>query len=581
MAKVVVLGIDGGTFDLLDPWIGQGQLPTLAALKDSGTSGELLSTCPPLTCPAWWSFSTGKNPGRFGSYHFWQLAPRSYQIRRCKSLGPRRCSEIWDLVNEAGRRSGIINNPIMFPPARVRGYSVAGCFASARSTYTHPPWFKEVLDRLCGPGGYELDAVSGRRQSDDELVLSCFRVLEKRRKVIAHLLSCRDRPDFFLAVLTESDRICHRLLNRMDEGGERGRMAAATLLDFFKALDRAIGDMISRLDSSDYLFVMSDHGFGVRKRGFYINEWLQREGCLKLRRSALAGNLKRGLRRGFCRAAGGLNLNDLIKAKVPRRVLCSLAPAGDQEGQGLPVYDFIQNGMIDWSRTKAVALQDGLIYINTFDRPKGTVPLGGGYESLRRSLIKRLGGLWDSELNRCLKTEVLRREEIYAGGFLKEAPDLYLSIENYRVAAFPNIRSSNSKKSGCAGLTTPLALAGHRPEGMLMACGPGIKRGAVLKGARIIDLAPTVLSLMRIPVPHDMDGRILTGLFESGFKRKNIFATRPAAVLKGRLSYEPQTDEPIIPGQLLEQRGQRSSSSFELQRDEDIIQNRLRDLGYL
>lgn len=548
MTDVVVIGIDGGTLDLIIPWIEQGHMPVLGSLIEEGTSGELKTTYPPLTCPAWWSLSTGKNPGRFGSYHFWQVAPRSYEIRRSKSYGPGTNMELWDILNEADLRCGIINNPIMFPPARIRDYSVAGCFASVKSDYTYPADFRKILDEVAG--GYELDSLTGESRTDEETAEDCNRVLEKRRKVICHLLAEEDRPEFFLGVLTESDRMCHRLLNRVGKGDALGESSERLLVEFFRALDSAIGDMVDAVGNDNYVIVMSDHGFGNRDRGFYVNEWLQQEGYLTLKTGAAGGHLKSRARRGVSSALTRLRLRDLVRAWVPRSLLTKLAPAGNVEGEGEAIYDYIQNGLIDWSKTKALALQDGLIYLNTEDRPEGIVSFGDEYEALRSEMIEKLGNLTDTETGKPLKTEVRRREEIYEGDFMAEAPDIYLAIENYGIASFPNIRGNGE-------LMGPLALAGHRQNGMIIVRGPDVKVGEKLQGAQIIDLAPTILHIMGVPVPDDMDGRVLKDLFVAD------------SALAG-------ADEKFQEAQYREK-----EKVSETDEDNEEIRKRLEELGYL
>lgn len=539
MGKVVVIGIDGGTFDLFVPWMEQGHMPALSLLVKQGTSGELMTTYPPLTCPAWWSLSTGKNPGRFGCYHFWQIAPRSYEIKRSKSYGPGTNLELWDILNDAGLSCGIVNNPIMFPPARIRDYAVAGCFASAKSDFTWPRDFRKTLDMVAGEGGYELDSLTCESKSDESTAADCRRVLEKRRKVICHLLAQGNRPDFFLGVITESDRMCHRLLNRMGKGDALAEKSERLLVDFFRSLDSAIADMLAALAEDDHVIVMSDHGFGNRDRGFYINEWLRREGYLTLKTGSVGGRLKSRVRRKVNNALISLNLRDYVKAKVPGGLLARLAPAGDLEGKGETIYDYIQNGLIDWRNTKAVALQDGLIYLNTEDRPQGIIRFGAEYEALRDELIKKLGHIANPGTGLRLSTEIYRREEIFQGNYMAEAPDLYLAIENYSIAAFPNIRRDGR-------LMGPLELAGHRRNGMVIFKGPHIHAGRKIEAAQIIDLAPTILHIMGVPIPSDMDGKILWDLFADGSElSRDASFQKPKYRHRKSLAPDPEDDEKI------------------------------------
>lgn len=555
MTKVVVIGIDGGTFDLMAPWIEQGHMPVLSSLIEGGVSGELESTMPPFTCPAWWSFSTGKNPGRFGSYHFWQLEPESYEIKRSNRVyGPGNSLELWDILNSAGHRCGIINNPIMFSPARVDGYSVAGWFAS-KSNFTHPKSLKKVLDEVAG--GYEIDFFIGEDKSDEEIVRNCKIFLEKRRKVICHLLADSDRPEFFLGVLTEPDRICHHLINKAIADNDLSRLSREMLLDFFKLLDSAIGDMVDTMDSSDYLFVISDHGFGPREKSFYINEWLLREGYLSLKRGTLKGRsgdrqMTDSSKRRIKSMLRNLAITDFIKSKVPRSMLERFASDSDAiEGEGSSIFDFIKDNLIDWKKTKAIALPDGLVYINTNERPEGIVTLGNEYESLRDELIEKLTSLADSESGKALGAKVYKKEEVYQGEFTGQAPDLLLEIDNYSVGVLANIKSSTE-------LYGSLRLAGHRRNGMLIAKGRNIKEGVKINEARLIDMAPTMLHIMDVPVPEDMDGRVLRELFEEHSK----LAEKNDDVQKA--AYR-----------------ERQSETQESPDEEEEVRKRLEELGYI
>ena len=184
---------------------------------------------------------------------------------------------------------------------------------------------------------------------------------------------------------------------------------------------------------------------------------------------------------------------------MPRSILTKLAPVGEVEGEGVSIFDYIQNGLVDWEKTRALALPDGLIYLNTEDRPQGTTSMGRGYESLRDELITKFEKLSDPETGKSLNAKVYRKEEVYQGEFMREAPDLYIVIDNYSVAAFPNLRESSR-------LTGPLTLAGHRLNGMVIVKGPQVRKGGQIEAARLIDLTPTILHIMGVPVPEDMDG---------------------------------------------------------------------------
>jgi predicted AlkP superfamily phosphohydrolase/phosphomutase len=246
-----------------------------------------------------------------------------------------------------------------------------------------------------------------------------------------------------------------------------------------------------------------------------------------------------------------LRLTDLVRAKVPRGLLTRFAPVGAEvEGEGASIFDYIQNGMIDWSKTKAVCLPDGLIYMNTEDRPQGIIT-AEDYKSVRNELVRALGTLQDNEAGEALNTQVYVKEELYSGDFMADAPDVYLAIENYSVAAFPNIRGNDQ-------LMGPLGLAGHRLDGMLIVTGEQVVRGGRLDSARIIDLAPTILHVMGVPVPEDMDGDVLRDIFRSD-----------SQLATGKKKVQDAQSR-------LEDAGQ-----AEDEEDEEEIRKRLEELGYM
>jgi len=67
---ILVIGLDGGEWDVIDPMIKRGELPHLAQIKNKGVSGDLQSITPPVSPPAWNSIQTGTNPGKHGVFDF-------------------------------------------------------------------------------------------------------------------------------------------------------------------------------------------------------------------------------------------------------------------------------------------------------------------------------------------------------------------------------------------------------------------------------------------------------------------------------------------------------------------------------
>lgn len=516
--RVIAIGLDGGTWDIIEPLARDGTLPTFARILERSAYGDLASTVPPLTVPAWQSFSTGMNPGKLGVFNFYQMRPRSYQVDRMSGRIPSGVPELWEILNRAGKTCGVFNNPATYPVKPINRYLVAGFLApSEDAPYTHPPELRHELDRIAG--GYELDASHGEKP-DQVVIDGCMRVMAKRAKVLEHFLRKGD-TDFYLGVFTETDRICHQLLNKTFHADAAVREPATKALrTLLVTLDGYMERLLRLVTPEDWLILLSDHGSGRRDQGFYMNRWLANEGYLsvQVRQSALAraGITQRRIK-SLLDTLHAKPLERWIRARVPRW-LDRMVPQGAAEGTGPAILDLIQQGRIDWSRTSLVAIPGG-IYINTTDRPNGIVKPGGPYNALVDEVLKKLRTGVFPPLSRQFHVEAHARSEIYHGPYTSWAPDIVYTFDNYRTAALTSVPASTERL-----FESDLRIAHHRANGMFAVAGPDIQPQR-LEGVSIMDLAPTILHLFGVPIPRAMDGRVLQELFtaSSPFRRAPRF----------------------------------------------------------
>lgn len=544
--KVILIGLDGGTFDIMMPFIQDGSMPVIKSLIDEGVHGILKSTFPPLTCPAWFSFSTGKNPGKLGMFNFYRLEKSSYEIKRFDNRDIENESELWDILNSYGYSTGIFNNPVAFPPKSVDGFMVSGFLApSTNSNFTHPKKLKEELDRVTG--GYEIDADQGDRYRVENVVKNCHRILHKRTKAIKYLLN-EKMQDFMMFVYTGSDRMSHQLINMMYSNDENeSRWAKEEMKKYFSVLDSEIGEVLDSIKDEDYtLYMMSDHGFHRRDKGFYINQWLINEGFLVLKKpKSILGKI--GItQKGIATILDKVGLKNFVRGIVPKSIE-KRVPIGAIEGSGKAIMDLIQTGGIDWRNTKAIAIPGG-IHINTVDRPEGIVS-PDDYAELRKEIADKLSKISDPRDGSALDVEILFREDIYSGEFVTNAPDIQFIIGNYEWGDIRNIPSDGR-------LFDPLGTAHHDNKGIFIAHGNGIRKGIKINDANITDLTPTILSSFGIKAPEDMDGKVLEDIFES----PPVFA---------KDSREVSTQE------------LREESNGYTPEEEKAIEERLRGLGYV
>ncbi|HSJ58067.1 MAG TPA: alkaline phosphatase family protein, partial [Anaerolineae bacterium] len=265
-----------------------------------------------------------------------------------------------------------------------------------------------------------------------------------------------------------------------------------------------IGRRVGMMDERTTLFVVSDHGFGPAHKSFHVNRLLQEEGLLVLgggdARGGVAARL--GLTpervRGVVRRLDVLGLRRrmgrLARVTLGRRLDERLTPP------------------VDWARTLAISGSPATegIYINLRGRePAGIVEPGEAYEALRERLIAALGALRDPETGERVVRAAYRREEIYDGPFLDQLPDVVFDLGDS-----PYLASDALAAADVIAPLPPDYLQGrHRPTGILVAAGQSVRRGFEVGGARIVDVMPTVLYSLGLPVPRDVDGRVLEEIF--------------------------------------------------------------------
>lgn len=550
--KVMVIGLDGATFDLIRPWIEDGTMPTLQRLVKGGASGVLTTTLPPISSSAWVSFATGKNPGKHGLVDFVHPRPNSYQIS-IVSPQQRASKAIWNLLSDAGRRVGIVGMPVTYPPEEVNGYMVSDFLTpSASDDYTYPPSLADELERAMG--GFPLlpDERYRSTKFTDKFIADMVTDVERRLEGALYLLDNKE-ADLFFILFWSNDMLQHETWSLLDEthpdhdprAGERYR---SLVVDFHRKLDHAVGRLLEKAGPEDLVIVMSDHGFGPVHSFFLVNNWLREAGFLKLKKKPLT-RLKYALfRLGFA-PLGVFRLVKVLRLGFLRRRFRF------QRGGGLMKRLFLSFADVDWARTKAFAVGSfGQIYINQVgQRPQGIVQPGKEYEELREEIAAQALELLDPRTGQRVVDRVHRREEIYSGPLVEKAPDLVLQSRNWEYMAFGHA------DFGASHVVEPIVgMSGHhRPDGVVMLAGQGIEAGVELDGANITDLAPTILYAMGIPIPFDMDGRVLTDAFT------------PDYLSAVKVQYSDELSErPTGEGQYSEE-------------DAEEIKERLRGLGYV
>jgi predicted AlkP superfamily phosphohydrolase/phosphomutase len=556
-SKILVIGLDGATLDLIEPWAQQGDLPTFRRLMVEGAYGSLRSTIPPMTAPAWTSFMTGKNPGKHGLYDWVYRHDDSYDVSPVTAA---HCQEptLWSLLSFAGRRVCTINVPMTYPPTPLNGAMISGMPApSTQVPITYPPDLLAEIEREVGE--YLLYPDPGQAYSDqgvDAFLDDLYRTTDTRLRVLDYLRTKEDW-DFCMLVLNGTDTVQHAMWKFMSASHplhdpEKQTKYGDAILRYFQHVDRALDRIVASLDDDTTLVLMSDHGFGPFHKFIHLNNWLRQQGWLQIKRTSRA-RIKSGL---FDLGLTPMRIYNLLMrlglGALKRKVVRG-------RGQGFLRKLFLSFDDVDWRRTTAYALGNvGQIFLNVRGRePQGLVQPGEEFEVTRARIMARLRELCDSQTGEQVVEAVYRREQVYWGSKVEQAADIvfvptrmeYFGFGEYE---FGSNQIIEAMKRGISGT--------HRLNGMMLFWGKGVRTGTRLKDAQIVDLAPTMLQLMGEPVPQDMDGRVLTQVLHSEYAE----APRAEGLPSGALPPLQSTADDSLSDE-----------------DEALIKERLRGLGYV
>lgn len=504
--QALIIGIDGGTLDLVEPWAAKGYLPNLAALMQQGSTGRLASTLQPVTAPAWCTFMTGVNQGKHGLYDFVRRRQGSYDIE-VTNASMIACPTLFDLLGSQGRRVAAVNVPFTYPPHPINGIMVSGAFAPViDEKAVFPAEWYPTLQALV-PGYSAMVAYDSQAPAPlAAYVNRILQAIEQRETLALHLLE-QEPWSLFMVVFMATDWVQHAYWHLHETADPR---YGSVIRDVYCRVDAAIGRLMEAVDEETRIMVLSDHGAGPLQYMINLNRWLAEAGLLQYRDArrdpwgqlrgqgiqALASRYRRHVPPG---------LRDAIRARLGAQRF------DDLKGQ---MESALLSSGIDWTRTRAYALgAGGNLYVNLAGRePQGIVQPGREYEQVREQLCADLLSLTRPDTGQPPVKQVHRREELYEGPFLEQAPDLVIEWADYACwgrGRYDSRGTAVFQKHRTFDFSDLPLTGSHRLEGMLIVRGPGVQAGARIADARLIDLAPTLISQLGLCPPAHMDGKVL------------------------------------------------------------------------
>jgi predicted AlkP superfamily phosphohydrolase/phosphomutase len=455
--KVLVIGLDCAAPELVfDMWLDR--LPNIKRMVEEGVSGSLQSTIPPITVPAWMCMVTGKNPGQLGIFGFRNRSEYSYDDFWIANSEAIKEPTVWDVISREGYQVGLVGVPQTYPPKPVHGFMVTDWLApDTDADYTFPEYIKDDVRQAVGD--YVLDVKKFRTDDKDALLEEIFDMTRKRFDLVKAFLT---KPwHFFMFVEIGLDRIHHGFWKFFDKTHRKykaGNKYENAIFEYHQYLDKRIGELLEAIDEDTVVMVVSDHGAKKMEGAININDWLIREGYMKL--------------------------------KSDPKGLVKLEDAG-----------------VDWGRTTAWGLGGyyGRLFLNVKGREKQGVIDPKDYEKARDEIADKLRAITDEKGNN-IGTRVFKPQEAYTGPNIDQAPDLivYFGDLFWRSTGTIGHDSIHSFETEVGPDD-----AVHAEKGIFILWDPKQKRGKKLENLSIYDVAPTVLHVMGIDVPADMEGKVI------------------------------------------------------------------------
>lgn len=561
--RLLIIGLDGATWDIINPLIALGKLPHIAGLVMGGASCALRSTMPPITPPAWATMLTGVNPGKHGVFGFSRRLPGTYDYQGTTNRS-RRVEALWNIVSRRGGDCLLINIPVTYPPDEVKGVMVAGMGTpDAASEFVYPHSEKENLLAYCP--GYRVD-ISGRVDSSDVLAL-CMEEISQRSMVTRWLMS-RHNWDLCMTVFVAPDRVQHA---RWQEGAIADDIAAV-----YAALDGAIGELLQKAGNECTVMLVSDHGFGPASLALSASNWLQQRGLGSPQRlvANLLGDAPPGMipDSSLYASSGSLACVDpdapdavrlvttapdhVARLTLPDLVVephsalqVKLHVYSSQPGMILEVMDLSTVGGQIIFTCRLAAEQHEITFsyrpvsehlhlslgLTTFGgNPSGELRLS----AIEIDFMQRLTGALAFTGNDVGSIHLNLRGRDPAGVVLPGIEEANLKqrivqeLSAWHAAGQPVVSEAHVREEIFTGPYVQMAPdivfwsdhlrplrtqpGTHRFDGVFVAHGPGIAPGR-LQRSQIADVMPTALYLLGQAIPQGLDGKVLTAMLDANY----------------------------------------------------------------
>jgi predicted AlkP superfamily phosphohydrolase/phosphomutase len=496
--KILIIGLDGGTWQVFDDFLLKHHMPNLYKLRQAGVSGVLRSTDPPITPAAWTTCITGCEPY---SHHVLGFKDYSYETELLTISSSASCTvpTMFEKLSEQGYTVASVNVPWTYPCREIHGICIAGYgIPDTNVDFTWPVDFKKELLRIIPDYDVLANWVKSKTY-DSELFDKNIASIERsftQRVEATRIVFEKIVPDLLMVQFQDTDLIQHHIWPHLNKDTRDNQSELSRrIFSMYAKLDGAIGELLTFCDDKTIVAVVSDHGFCKMAGSIKANKLLYEWGYLKFQ-----SPLKNMMRRVYRQFSGKQQKEVSIEVKTP----------------------------VDWKKSKAMlmyAAMNGHLYLNVEGRnPFGTVKRGAEYERCIADLTERFSQVKNLATGEKLFTKIVSPREFYekSGEDSETLGDLILvPSEGFSVEQKPNLKGKSISildkhdPTGC-----------HHHDGIYIFNGPGIKSGFEMKG-RIVDFAPTIYAAIDAEVPGYVDGKVMNEIFS---EKKEIRYHKTATV---------------------------------------------------
>lgn len=539
--RLILFGLDGATFDVLEPAVAAGKLPTIGRLMSRGSWRVLQSIIPPITAAAWTTMMTGVNPGKHGIFEFYTLQENSYNPRLVSSRD-RKSLAIWELLNQCGLRVGVVNVPVTYPPDEVTGWMISGMMGAPDfgKAVCWPPQLAAEVAALVERYPMAQVQKSARGYYD----FAALRQQITSRTLMTMALLQKYPVDVLIVVCNYTDHVQHWFWRDRGFTTPHGQHIEDMILYAYQEADHFLGQLLDFCGEQTTVFIVSDHGAGPIEEYLNMERFLVDSGLVTVK------------------GRPGPTLLERVANLTPQRLRRKVPAGWRQSGRRWLRQQRVAR--IDWGRTRAFNLGTYLgLRLNVEGRePQGSIQPDDYYH--QRQEIRTLLENYRHPDTGMPIFQVYPREELYQGPHISLAPDLLgiVGEEKIHLAEFAHPTQAPvlvDWKQMCKAAPHSRT-GGHHRAGVLIAAGSAVRAQAPGGEARLVDIVPTILHALGLPVPGYCDGQVLSDLFTRDF-----LSAHPPEYTDVDMDRRPAGNEVRVYSE----------------REREQITQRLRDLGYL